>query len=73
MTNKIIESSIETFSTDLLEKYGHQYIYGPDITADSERKVFFSEKDSVSTSPPLGGRGAPEVRPIFITIPAGTK
>jgi len=36
MTNKITESSIETFAIELLEKHGYQYIYGPDIAPDSE-------------------------------------
>lgn len=36
MTNKITESSIETFAIELLEKQGYHYIYGPDIAPDSE-------------------------------------
>jgi type I restriction enzyme R subunit len=36
MTNKITESTIETFAIELLEKQGYQYIYGPDIAPDSD-------------------------------------
>ncbi len=34
--NKITESAIETFAVELLEKQGYQYIYGPDISPDSD-------------------------------------
>lgn len=34
--NKITESAIETFAIELLEKQGYQYIYGPDISPDSD-------------------------------------
>jgi len=34
--NKLTESAIENFTINLLEKQGYQYIYGPDITSDSE-------------------------------------
>jgi type I restriction enzyme R subunit len=33
---KITESAIENFAIELLEKHGYQYIYGSDITPDSE-------------------------------------
>ena len=36
MTNKLTESEIETFSIELLERLGYQYIYAPDIAPDSE-------------------------------------
>ncbi len=36
MNNRITESSIETFTIELLEKHGYQYVYGPDIAPDSE-------------------------------------
>lgn len=36
MTSKIIESSIENFAIELLEKQGYQYIYGPSVAPDSE-------------------------------------
>ncbi len=36
MTNKITETVIETFSIELFEKQGFQYIYGPDIAPDSD-------------------------------------
>ena len=41
--NRIMESSIEQFALELLEKQGYQYIYGPDIAPDSktpERQSF---------------------------------
>ena len=34
---KIIESSIETFAIELLEKLGYQYIYASDIAPDGEK------------------------------------
>ncbi len=34
--SKITESAIETFAIELLEKQGYQYIYGPDISPDSD-------------------------------------
>jgi type I restriction enzyme R subunit len=33
---KIIESSVENFAIDLLEKQGYKYIYGPTIAPDSD-------------------------------------
>lgn len=35
-TYKITESAIEKFAIELLEKQGYQYIYGPDISPDSD-------------------------------------
>jgi len=35
-TNKITESAIEEFAIELLEKFGYQYIYAPDIAPDSD-------------------------------------
>ncbi len=36
MTTKITESEIETFTIELLEKSGYQYIYAPSIAPDGE-------------------------------------
>ena len=41
--SRIIESQIEQFTLELLEKQGYEYIYGPDIAPDSDkpaRKTF---------------------------------
>ncbi|KKG06388.1 type I restriction endonuclease subunit R [Methanosarcina mazei] len=35
-TTKIIESEIEKFAVELLERQGYQYIYAPDIAPDSD-------------------------------------
>lgn len=43
MTNKITESSVETFAIELLEKHGYKYIYGPDIAPDSETPLPLGE------------------------------
>jgi hypothetical protein len=36
MINKITESTIETYTIELLEKQGYHYTYGPTIAPDSE-------------------------------------
>ena len=36
MSSKIIESSVENYAIELLEKQGYQYIYGPTIAPDSD-------------------------------------
>jgi len=49
-TSKITESAIETFTIELLEKHGYQYIYGPDIAPD--RDVQVSRAQEVQERPP---------------------
>nr|QNO52272.1 hypothetical protein BPDGFPMF_00031 [Methanosarcinales archaeon ANME-1 ERB6] len=34
--NKITESAIEEFTIELLEKFGYQYVYAPNIAPDSD-------------------------------------
>ncbi|MHA1678466.1 MAG: type I restriction endonuclease, partial [Promethearchaeota archaeon] len=34
---KITESKIENFTIELLENFGYQYLYGPDIAPDGNR------------------------------------
>lgn len=36
MSNNIIENTIESFSIDLLQQFGYEYLYGPDIAPDGE-------------------------------------
>ncbi len=42
---KIIESSVENFAIDLLEKQGYKYIYGPTIAPDSDTPARSSFED----------------------------
>ncbi len=46
---KITESEIEEFAIGLLEKQGYQYLYGPDIAADSETPMRSGFEDVLLT------------------------
>lgn len=45
MSSKIIESSVENYAIELLEKQGYQYIYGPTIAPDSDTPARSSFED----------------------------
>lgn len=52
MSNKITESTIEKFAIELLQGLGYQYIYGPDIAHDGDKKALSFYADA-------GGKGDP--------------